>query len=154
MNGSAAMMKLYFSCQCFVLGCEKDLQAAADHERPETGWTLGQVAVMKMDRLCTENFSFRRSLVSCWLCSGPFYSRSWKQRVCLSFVKGSFLSPKWILNMWGPNSASCSSPGAEAAQVDHWSCQERKMSAFSFYSSHLLYEWTTTRLQRPDHILR
>lgn len=34
MNGSAAMMKLYFSCQWCVLGCEKDLQAAADHERP------------------------------------------------------------------------------------------------------------------------
>lgn len=40
-----------------------------------------------------------------------------------------------------------------SAEADHWRCQERKMSVFSFYSPHLLYEWTTTRLQRLAHIL-
>lgn len=88
------------------------------------------------DYLRMENFSFH-----------PFMS------VLIFFssrdleIKG-FFSFFHVFVTCGDKTVSCS------AEADHWRCQGRKMSAFSFYSSHLLYEWTTARLQRLAHILR
>lgn len=44
-------------------------------------------------------------------------------------------------------------PRPKTAQCDHWKCRQGDVCVF-IYSSHLGYEWTTSRLPRPAHILR
>lgn len=84
-----------------------------------------------------------------------FQLRWWKQKLWLSSANGFPPALGQICAM-----RACTEhcvlqlPGAEAAQCDYWRCQEGKMSALSFYRSHLVYEWTTGRLQRLAHILR
>lgn len=60
---------------------------------------------------------------------------------------------KYKTRCWCWTPARPAAPYIKTAQCDLWKRGQGDVCVL-IYSSHLVYEWTTTRLQRPAHILR